>query len=605
MDPHVVARVAPDSAGAPSEPAPVRHRDPVGAGLRAARARQGVDLPVWAHRAGAAAHRAHPRSGSTSTSCAAGWCIAATQVDASIRNVTDIDDKILAKSAEAGEPWWALAVPQRARGPRRRTTALGCLPPTYEPRATGHVPEMIELMQRLIDAGHAYAADGDVYFDVRSFPAYGALSGQKLDEMQPAGDSRGRRRASATRATSRCGRRPSRRAEPRPGRRRGAAAGPAGTSSARRWPPSTSARRSTSTAAGWTWSSRTTRTRSPSRSRPATASPGTGCTTAWLTIGGEKMSKSLGNSLLVDRDRQAQWRPVEVRYYLGAAHYRSTIEYSPRRWTRRPRRTGGSRTSSSGRRESSRRLGDTAPVPRRVRRGDGRRPGRAGRARRRARRRCARATPRWPTATSDAAAAALRRGAGDDRRARHQPGRVGAARRRPSSRRRSTRWSRSRSSSARRPGPARTSRRPTRSATSSAQAGVVVEDTAVRSALDAEGPLTWRAIRSVRARYASRRRARRSGRVGRASRRCAGKRSDAAGRGPHRASGRPAGRGGRPASSSRGTPLRDRAPPTCGAARRAQPGRRGATRPGAGHRAVRRDRYRGRRTDHRGGAPGG
>ena len=62
------------------------------------------------------------------------------------------------------------------------------LPPTYEPRATGHIPEMIVLMERLIERGHAYAVDGDVYFDVRSFPEYGALTGQKLDDLQPAAD---------------------------------------------------------------------------------------------------------------------------------------------------------------------------------------------------------------------------------------------------------------------------------------------------------------------------------------------------------------------------------------------------------------------------------
>ena len=90
-----------------------------------------------------------------------------------IRNVTDIDDKILAKSAEAGRPWWALAY-RYEREFDAAYDALGVLPPTYEPRATGHIPEMVELMQRLIERGHAYpAADGsgDVYFDVRSWPA--------------------------------------------------------------------------------------------------------------------------------------------------------------------------------------------------------------------------------------------------------------------------------------------------------------------------------------------------------------------------------------------------------------------------------------------------
>ena len=85
-------------------------------------------------------------------------------------------------------PFWSVAT----RNERAFTWAydvLGCLPPTAEPRATGHIPEMVELMQRLIDRGNAYAAEGDVYFDVRSYPEYGALSGQKIDEMLPAADS--------------------------------------------------------------------------------------------------------------------------------------------------------------------------------------------------------------------------------------------------------------------------------------------------------------------------------------------------------------------------------------------------------------------------------
>ncbi len=84
-----------------------------------------------------------------------------------VRNVTDIDDKILAKSAEAGVAWWAWAM-QNERAFTAAYDALGVLPPTYEPRATGHVPAMVQLMQRLVDTGHAYvAAEGDVYFDVR------------------------------------------------------------------------------------------------------------------------------------------------------------------------------------------------------------------------------------------------------------------------------------------------------------------------------------------------------------------------------------------------------------------------------------------------------
>ncbi|HYU67185.1 MAG TPA: class I tRNA ligase family protein, partial [Jatrophihabitantaceae bacterium] len=110
-----------------------------------------------------------------------------------LRNVTDIDDKILRKSAEAGRPWWAWATQNEAAFTWAYDT-LGCLRPTYEPRATGHVTEMIDLMQRLIDTGHAYSSDGDVYYDVRSFPAYGSLSRQNLDAMHPAGDSAGEHR---------------------------------------------------------------------------------------------------------------------------------------------------------------------------------------------------------------------------------------------------------------------------------------------------------------------------------------------------------------------------------------------------------------------------
>jgi cysteinyl-tRNA synthetase len=100
-----------------------------------------------------------------------------------IRNVTDIDDKILANAAAQDVPWWRIAYANE-RAFSHGYDQLNCLPPSNEPRATGHVPEMIVLMRRLIERGHAYAADGNVYFDVRSFPAYGSLSGQRVGEMQ-------------------------------------------------------------------------------------------------------------------------------------------------------------------------------------------------------------------------------------------------------------------------------------------------------------------------------------------------------------------------------------------------------------------------------------
>ena len=95
-----------------------------------------------------------------------------------IRNVTDIDDKILAKSSEAGLPWWQWAQ-MYEREFTKAYNSLGIAPPTYEPRATGQIPEMIDLVQKLIDKGHAYVSrSGSVYFDVSSFPEYGQLTHQ-------------------------------------------------------------------------------------------------------------------------------------------------------------------------------------------------------------------------------------------------------------------------------------------------------------------------------------------------------------------------------------------------------------------------------------------
>jgi cysteinyl-tRNA synthetase len=116
------------------------------------------------------------------------WCGYEVTV---IANITDIDDKILIKSAEAGTPWFAHAY-RFERELHDAYAALGCLPPTYEPRATGHIPEMIEMIKVLIERGHAYPApdsSGDVYFDVKSWPAYGSLSHQNIDDMEPAEDS--------------------------------------------------------------------------------------------------------------------------------------------------------------------------------------------------------------------------------------------------------------------------------------------------------------------------------------------------------------------------------------------------------------------------------
>lgn len=114
-----------------------------------------------------------------------------------VRNVTDIDDKILTKAAAADRPWWEWAATHE-RAFEQAYEQLGCLPPSINPRATGHVTQMVELMQRLIDQGHAYAVDGDVYFSVKSFDDYGKLSGQVLEDVQQ-GETAGPRQAGPAR----------------------------------------------------------------------------------------------------------------------------------------------------------------------------------------------------------------------------------------------------------------------------------------------------------------------------------------------------------------------------------------------------------------------
>jgi cysteinyl-tRNA synthetase len=241
-----------------------------------------------------------------------------------VRNVTDIDDKIIAKAAEAGRPWWAhAAIYEEAFRDGYRT--LGCLPPTVEPRATGHVTEMITLMQRLIEAGHAYPADGDVYFDVRSFPAYGALSGQRVDEMLPAGDSVGDQRKRDPRdfalwKSAKSGEPswPTPWGDGRPG-----------------WHLECSAMAGKYLGPAFDIHGGGLDLIFPHHENEQAQSVAAGERFAqywmhngWVTMANEKMSKSLGNTVLVS-EMAKQWRPIELRYYLGAAHYRSAIEYSP------------------------------------------------------------------------------------------------------------------------------------------------------------------------------------------------------------------------------------------------------------------------------------
>ncbi|WP_427383921.1 cysteine--tRNA ligase [Janibacter sp. G56] len=244
-----------------------------------------------------------------------------------VRNVTDIDDKILAKSAEAGEPWFALSY-RNERETAEALESLGVLPPTYEPRATGHVPEMVDLMETLIERGHAYAAEdgsGDVYFDVRSWPEYGSLTHQRLDDMADAEDADPRGKRDPRDFALWKGRK-----ENEPATASWSTPFGAGRPG---WHLECSAMARKYLGDAFDIHGGGVDLRFPHHENEAAQSGAAGLGfasywlhNAWVTIGGEKMSKSLGNSLRVSEVTKAA-RPIAVRYYLTAAHYRSTIEY--------------------------------------------------------------------------------------------------------------------------------------------------------------------------------------------------------------------------------------------------------------------------------------
>ena len=246
-----------------------------------------------------------------------------------VRNITDIDDKVLVKAVEQDRPFWAIAYANEVRL-ESAYRALNVAPPTYEPRATGHIPEMHELIQVLIDRGHAYVAEdesGDVYFDVKTYPDYGALSGQRVDEMLPAGDAPDRSKR-----------------DPRDfALWKGVKAGEPDNAY---WPSPWGRGRP-----GWhiECSAMTWRYLGaefdihgggldisfPHHENEIAQSRSAGLPfarywvhNAMLNLRGAKMSKSDGNVLDVDAVRALGIRPIELRYYLSAAHYRSIIEYS-------------------------------------------------------------------------------------------------------------------------------------------------------------------------------------------------------------------------------------------------------------------------------------
>ena len=240
-----------------------------------------------------------------------------------IRNVTDIDDKILHKAVHEEIPWWAVAA-KYERAFSDAYKALNVLPPTYEPRATGHVTQMIELMQHLIDNGSAYApGNGDVYLEVRKLKSYLTLSNQKLDDLQSAEDAdltykKDPRDFALWKAAK-----PGDPSWPTPW-----GAGRPG------WHLECSAMAHAYLGESFDIHGGGLDLIFPHHENEIAQSQSAGwgfaniwMHNAWVTASGEKMSKSLGNSLQV-HEILKKVRGIELRWYLGGAHYRSMVEFS-------------------------------------------------------------------------------------------------------------------------------------------------------------------------------------------------------------------------------------------------------------------------------------
>lgn len=251
------------------------------------------------------------------------WLIKSEYKVILIRNVTDIDDKIIQKAIVEETPWWALAMKYESAF-TQAFTSVNVLPPTYEPRATGHITQMIELMQTLIDNGSAYApGNGDVYVEVRKLKNYLTLSNQRIDDLLPSED-----------ADASFKRDPSDFAMWK-------AAKPGEPSWRTPWGEGRPGWHLECSAMAYAYLGESFDIHGggldlifPHHENEIAQSQAAGygfanrwLHNAWVTQSGEKMSKSLGNSLLVDVIL-TRVRAIELRWYLGSAHYRSMLEYS-------------------------------------------------------------------------------------------------------------------------------------------------------------------------------------------------------------------------------------------------------------------------------------
>jgi cysteinyl-tRNA synthetase len=257
------------------------------------------------------------------------WLLRAGYEVTFIRNITDIDDKVLAKSIEHGRPFWSIAYANEvvlAAAYR----SLNVLAPTYEPRATGHIPDMHQLIEKLIVDGHAYVAgdgSGDVYFDVRSYPAYGALSGQHPDSMQHPDDGPARAKRNPNDFALWKGQK---------------AGEPADATWPSPWGQGRPGWHIECSAMCWRYLGAEFDIHGggldltfPHHENEIAQSRAAGLPFAryWvhhalLNLGEAKMSKSLGNVIDLDHVAAMGIRPIELRYYLTESHYRSRIDYS-------------------------------------------------------------------------------------------------------------------------------------------------------------------------------------------------------------------------------------------------------------------------------------
>ena len=265
-------------------------------------------------------HIGHVRSG-VAFDILRNWLEAKGLDVAFVRNVTDIDDKILTKAAENGRPWWEWAATHE-RAFSWAYDQLGVTPPSIEPRATGHIPQMIDYMQRIIDNGHGYAADGNVYAQPATIENYGFLSGQRLDEMDQ-GESAGTGKRDPRDFTMWKAAKPGEPAWDTPW-------GPGRPG----WHIECSAMATTYLGGEFDIHCGGLDLQFPHHENEAAQAKAAGDGFArywmhngWVTMSGEKMSKSLGNVLSIPNVLKLV-RPVELRYYLGSAHYRSMLEYS-------------------------------------------------------------------------------------------------------------------------------------------------------------------------------------------------------------------------------------------------------------------------------------